>query len=120
MKKSFRERWANEMAAKDICGLLDVPQGEVASFLVEDSAGVQKKIAVVHTENGNWYALNDRCTHGRVALSDGFVEDNCLECPRHGAQFDLETGMPVSPPATVPIEMYQLTIANDRIIIDLS
>jgi nitrite reductase/ring-hydroxylating ferredoxin subunit len=54
-------------------------------------------------EDGGIHALEDRCTHAEVALSEGEVDDCTLECWLHGSRFDLRTGKPTGLPATVPV-----------------
>jgi len=58
------------------------------------------------------HALLDECSHGQVALSDGDVEDGFVECWLHGSRFDLLTGKPTGPPATVPVPIYPVRITG--------
>jgi 3-phenylpropionate/trans-cinnamate dioxygenase ferredoxin subunit len=60
------------------------------------------------------YALGDTCSHAEVSLSDGEVDtDECaLECPQHGSLFSLETGEPLSLPATRPVPVYEVTVED--------
>jgi len=44
---------------------------------------------------GTYYAITNKCTHLGGSLSDGKLEDGIVTCPRHGAQFDVRTGMNV-------------------------
>lgn len=69
-------------------------------------------IALVR-ERDEVFALSDVCSHGAVNLSDGEVVDGTVECWLHGAQFDLRTGRPVSPPATEPVRVYEVQIHGD-------
>lgn len=48
--------------------------------------------------NGNFYAINGKCTHMGGDLSKGILEDNIITCPRHKAKFDVTTGKVVSHP----------------------
>ncbi len=57
------------------------------------------------------HALLDECSHGQVALSDGDVEGGFVECWMHGSRFDLVTGRPTGPPATVSVPVYPVRIA---------
>lgn len=107
------------MLIRDVCAVSDVPVGEVAGFEIENPDGKTIKLAIVHTSSGNWYALEDRCSHGRVALSTGFVADECIECPRHGAQFDLASGEPLSPPASRAVKTYPVQLNADRVTVEL-
>jgi len=68
------------------------------------------------------YALGDTCSHADVSLSDGFVEaDDCaLECPRHGAQFDLKTGEPLTLPAVRPVPVYEVEVIDGDVVVRLT
>lgn len=52
-------------------------------------------------------AVGDRCSHAEASLSEGEVFDHEIECPRHGATFDMRTGEALSLPATKPVPVYQ-------------
>lgn len=64
------------------------------------------------------YALADVCSHAEVALSEGEVTPQGLECWLHGSCFDLRTGQPSSPPASEPVAAYAVTIQGDDIYVD--
>ncbi len=55
-------------------------------------------------------AVGDRCSHAEASLAEGEVVDREVECPRHGAVFDLETGLPQALPATKPVPVYPTRI----------
>ena len=57
-------------------------------------------------------AVADRCSHAEASLSEGEVFDGHVECPRHGAEFDLKTGIPASLPATKPVAVYPTRVAD--------
>jgi 3-phenylpropionate/trans-cinnamate dioxygenase ferredoxin subunit len=61
------------------------------------------------------HALIDECSHGQVRLSEGDVEDGYVECWLHGSRFDLATGVPVSLPATEPVDVYPVRITDGTI-----
>jgi len=65
------------------------------------------------------YAVGDRCSHAEASLGEGDVFGNSVECPRHGAEFDLETGAAQSLPATKPIPTYDVVIENGTVFIAL-
>lgn len=76
-------------------------------------------IAVFCTEGGEVFALADSCTHQRAALSDGWLEGDRVECPLHESCFDLRTGEPVGPPATVPVRTYPVVEVDGVLHVDL-
>ncbi len=67
------------------------------------------------------FAINDECSHAKVALSEGDVDqwDCTIECYLHGATFDLRTGEPRSLPATAPVPVYECTVDDGQIFIDV-
>ncbi len=58
------------------------------------------------------YALADRCSHAEASLAEGDVFDTEVECPRHGSEFDLRTGVPQSLPATRPVAVYPTQVRD--------
>lgn len=61
------------------------------------------------------FAVRNLCSHAHETLECGRVRSGWISCPVHGARFDLETGMPKNPPATLPIETYEVRIVGDDI-----
>ena len=64
-----------------------------------------KRIALCNV-NGRFYAIDDVCTHDGGPLDQGELEGNLVECPRHGAKFDVTTGRAVVLPAVRPVQTY--------------
>ena len=77
-----------------------------------------KPIAVVKDSAGVVHALGDTCTHGDISLSEGFVEDDTLECWAHGSKFELATGKPKNFPAYEPVPVYAVTVENGDVLVD--
>ena len=67
------------------------------------------------------YAIGDMCSHANVSLSDGEVwcDEKQLECPRHSSAFSLETGVPATLPATQPVPVFDVTIVNGDVIVEV-
>ncbi|MFM1918262.1 MAG: hypothetical protein RJB01_1777 [Actinomycetota bacterium] len=86
------------------CTIADLPTiGAIRRRIAE------RDVAVVNTEEGV-FAIEDRCSHADVALSEGEVDGCTIECWLHGSQFDLRTGVPLSLPANIPVPVYPVTI----------
>lgn len=81
-----------------VARLSDLAPGEAIGVVASGA-----EIALVRDEDGGVHALEDRCSHEDVALSDGDVEGCTLECWKHGSQFDLSTGRPRQLPAVRPV-----------------
>jgi 3-phenylpropionate/trans-cinnamate dioxygenase ferredoxin subunit len=75
-------------------------------------------IAVVLDSSGAVHAIGDTCTHGDISLSEGFVEDDTLECWAHGSKFSLLTGKPLSLPAYEPVPVFAVEIIDGDVYID--
>jgi 3-phenylpropionate/trans-cinnamate dioxygenase ferredoxin subunit len=73
-------------------------------------------IAVARSE-GRVFACQDTCTHEEASLSDGDVFDGVIECPLHGARFDLRTGAVKSLPAVVPVQVFEVKVEGDDILV---
>lgn len=58
------------------------------------------------------FAVGDRCSHAEASLAEGEVFDYEVECPRHGSEFDLRTGKPLSLPATKPVPTYEVVVED--------
>jgi 3-phenylpropionate/trans-cinnamate dioxygenase ferredoxin subunit len=95
------------------CSLADLPDEGSLAVEIEDTP-----VAVVRV-GGDVFALRDVCSHAEVALSEGDVYDNTIECWLHGSCFDLRTGKPTNPPATQPVPTYPVKIEGDDVYVSL-
>lgn len=68
---------------------------------------------------GEYFAIADVCSHDDGPVAEGDLEDKEIECPRHGARFDLETGEALSLPAVVDIPAYPVRIEAGEILVGL-
>lgn len=98
-----------------VCSTGDVALGSVQPFTVTGSDGRDLALALIRSRANKWFAMTDRCSHGRFKLSEGFVEDAGIECTRHGSVFDLESGEPLNPPASAPITTYQVRVDGESV-----
>ena len=76
------------------------------------------RIAMFRIEN-DVYAIRDVCSHAEASLAEGEVWDRSVECPRHGSEFDLETGVPSSLPATAPVPTYEVSVEDGKVFLML-
>jgi 3-phenylpropionate/trans-cinnamate dioxygenase ferredoxin subunit len=65
------------------------------------------------------YALGDRCSHAEASLAEGEVFEGEVECPRHGATFDLVSGKATSLPASKPVPVYEVVILDDVVYLEV-
>ncbi len=78
----------------------------------------EKAVAVFNVE-GEFFAINDLCSHADASLSEGEVYDCKVECPLHRAEFDLKTGEALTPPASKAVDCYKVTTDDDSIYIEV-
>ncbi|WP_299450765.1 non-heme iron oxygenase ferredoxin subunit [uncultured Pigmentiphaga sp.] len=69
--------------------------------------------------DGKVYATHNVCTHQFALLSDGYMEDGCIECPLHQGKFDIRTGAALCAPATAPVRTYPVHIEDGAILVDI-
>ncbi|MBI2935507.1 MAG: non-heme iron oxygenase ferredoxin subunit [Chloroflexi bacterium] len=70
--------------------------------------------------DGQVYAIENVCTHDGGTLGAGELEGYVVECPRHGARFDVRTGAVLAMPAVIPVETYPVRLDGDSIEVDVS
>jgi len=98
-----------------VCRLEELPPVGAAAA---DIGG--RVISIVRTSDGEVYAVDDTCSHAEVSLSEGEVDGCEIECWLHGSRFDLCTGRPSGPPATVPITTHHVKIEGDEVYVALT
>jgi nitrite reductase/ring-hydroxylating ferredoxin subunit len=76
-------------------------------------------ILAVYNLDGEFYVTDDTCTHGPGSLSEGYVEDDIVECNFHGGQFNIKTGEVAAPPCMVPIKTYPARVENGKVVIEV-
>ena len=69
----------------------------------------------------DFYAIGDTCSHAEVSLSEGelFCEEKEIECWKHGSTFSLVTGEPQTLPATQPVPVYSVRVADGEVTVGL-
>ena len=76
-------------------------------------------VCLARAEDGNFYALNDICTHEEFFLSDGELWGMDVECPQHGSRFNLQTGKVTGLPAVIPAKTYAVTVEDGDVYVDV-
>jgi 3-phenylpropionate/trans-cinnamate dioxygenase ferredoxin subunit len=89
------------------------PLGEVKVIMPRG-----QRIALANVD-GEYYAIDDVCTHDGGPLDQGEVFDHQIECPRHGARFDVRTGKALTLPAIFPVKTYPVRVDGNDILIEL-
>jgi 3-phenylpropionate/trans-cinnamate dioxygenase ferredoxin subunit len=76
-------------------------------------------VCLAHAEDGNFYALNDTCTHEEFSLSEGELWEMDVECPQHGSRFNLITGKVTGLPAVIPARTYPVTVEGANVFVEV-
>ncbi len=97
-----------------VCSVGDLTPGKAAAAEVGG-----KKVAMVRLQDGTIHAIEDSCSHGSVALSEGEVSGCFVECWLHGSRFDVTTGAPATPPATAAVLVYPVEIDGEDVYVDV-
>lgn len=93
----------------DVCGRDDMLPGEYTVVWDEDTP------IAVYNVDGMFYAIEDTCTHDGGDLAGGEIHGYEVECPRHGARFDVRNGAVTRAPATEPIASFPVREEAGRI-----
>lgn len=72
----------------------------------------------VYEVDGKYYVTQNACTHGPGSLGDGYVDGEEIECPFHQGRFNILTGEATSPPCTVALRTWDVTVRDGRIFVD--
>lgn len=85
-----------------------------ASIAPGDYATVElaNGFVAVFNVDGEFFAIDDVCTHDGGGLAGGALEDHLVICPRHGARFCLRTGKALTPPAYEPVRRYATRVTD--------
>lgn len=76
---------------------------------------IDRKWIAVFNVGGDYYAIEDRCTHDDGELASGELIECEIVCPRHGARFDVRDGRVTHPPALINVPAYQTRIVGNEI-----
>jgi len=91
----------------------DVEPGKVQVYEVSG-----RQIALCNVD-GTFYAIDDVCTHDGGPLDQGELLGDKIECPRHGACFDVKTGKALTLPAVAPVRSYPVSVNGDDISVEV-
>jgi len=98
-----------------VCKADAVPEGKGETFVVEG-----RRVAVFNVD-GEFFALEDRCSHADAPIADGYVHrrEKCVACPWHGAEFDLRSGKVLTPPACEDITAFPTAVEGGEVLIEI-
>ena len=97
----------------DVASVSDLPDGALLGVTLPGGDPV-----CLYNQGGVIGALGDRCTHAEFAMSDGVLHaDGTIECVWHGARFDCRTGAVRRHPASEPLPVYDVRVAEGRVLV---
>ncbi len=97
-----------------VAAVSEVAEGQVLGVRIGD-----QEVAVYHLPGGEYRATSNICTHEYAQLSDGWLEDGCIECPLHAARFDIRTGKALCAPAEENLAVYEVKREGDDLLVNL-
>lgn len=89
----------------------EIPPGGRKSVVVDGRA------VLVFRIGDDFYAVEDVCSHDGQPLTDGPLSGTAIECPRHGAKFDVRTGKPLCMPAVEPIAVFEIKTEGNNVLV---
>jgi 3-phenylpropionate/trans-cinnamate dioxygenase ferredoxin subunit len=92
----------------------EIPEGGRKLVRIED-----QELAVFRI-GGEYFAMDDVCTHDGGPVAEGELEGDVIECPRHGARFNVRTGAALTLPAVSPVPTHRVRIEGDDIQVEWS
>lgn len=98
-----------------VCRLADLADNSASRF---DVSG--RSVAVIRIGD-DVYAIGDTCSHADVSLSEGelFCDSKEIECWKHGSLFSIETGQPITLPATQPVPVFVASVVDGDVVVDV-
>jgi len=97
----------------ELCNTADVAPGTALKVESGDLS------LAVFNVGGEFYVTDDLCTHGPGSLSEGYIEDDVVECNFHNGQFNVRTGEVVSPPCMVPVRTYPVMVVDGKVTVEV-
>jgi 3-phenylpropionate/trans-cinnamate dioxygenase ferredoxin subunit len=68
---------------------------------------------------GEIFAIANVCTHDNGPLGEGYLLGDEIECPRHGARFNVRTGKVKTLPAIIPVPTFEVQIEGDDVLVNV-
>ncbi len=96
-----------------VCSVIDVKTNSAKRFSVNG-----QEIALFNL-NGKFFAIEAACSHAGGPLDEGAIEGNEVECPWHGARFDITTGKALSPPAPSDVKKFEVKVEGNNVMVKL-
>jgi nitrite reductase/ring-hydroxylating ferredoxin subunit len=93
------------------------------SDAVADGGALKVEIAgltlAVFNVEGEFFVMDDVCSHGPGSLSEGYIEGDTVECNFHNGSFNIKTGEVVLPPCMIPQKTYPTRVEDGKVVIEI-
>lgn len=96
-----------------VCQVNDLPDPGKQLFEVED------RVVVLFRVGGEFFCLDDVCTHDGGPLGEGDLCDHTIACPRHGAKFDIRSGKALTMPATRDTVAHEVKVDGEQVFVKI-
>jgi nitrite reductase/ring-hydroxylating ferredoxin subunit len=93
----------------DVAAAAEIPEDDVMQVTVDGS------VLALYRVGDAFYATDDCCTHEEASLSDGYLQDDTIECPRHQGVFHIPTGRAMQAPVTEDLRVYSVRVEGERV-----
>jgi 3-phenylpropionate/trans-cinnamate dioxygenase ferredoxin subunit len=109
----MKEEMSRMNGFQRVCRVSEIPEGGRKVVEVGD------RVIGLFRVQGQFWAIDDLCTHDGGPLAEGSLEGWAIVCPRHGARFDLRTGQALSMPATRPTTAHEVKVEGDDVFVKI-
>ncbi len=97
-----------------VAGIRDLADGAILLVEADD------RLVILCRDGDEYYCIDDVCTHDGGTLSDGEHQGCEIECPRHGARFDMRTGKALCMPATQNTVAHEVKVDGNEILVKIN
>ncbi|MEO7203350.1 MAG: non-heme iron oxygenase ferredoxin subunit [Candidatus Tumulicola sp.] len=94
-----------------VANVTDIAPGTTRRVVVDG-----QEILICNVD-GDFFAIEDVCSHDGAPLDQGELDGKCIVCPRHGATFDVRTGEALTLPAVMPLSTYAVEVKDGEILV---
>ncbi|MGB9668830.1 MAG: Rieske (2Fe-2S) protein [Anaerolineales bacterium] len=106
---NYRKLDSSQCKFINVAGIEEVKNGQRMFIEIDDLS------IVLFNIGGEYFAIENECSHDGGPIGEGDLEEMSIVCPRHGAKFDIATGQVLSLPAVEDIPAYPVRVKKDRI-----
>ncbi|HUD59209.1 MAG TPA: non-heme iron oxygenase ferredoxin subunit [Acetobacteraceae bacterium] len=95
-----------------VASVSDVAEGQMHAVRVGE-----REIALYHLPDGTFHATDNICSHEYAQLTDGWLENGCVECPLHAARFDVKSGKALCAPAEKDLDVFEIKVDGGDLLV---